>query len=105
MKGHVNKFRNLGAGFWVHEGVGQTSGVQCVLLNVGPGFCSLMCLCVYMCIYTRVYMFVHICVHTWFLWRLEEDVQSTGTGVTVSSELLCERWEPNLSLLQENKCF
>lgn len=45
------------------------------------------------------YMSVYF-VHAWFLVRLEEDVQSLGTGIRDGCRLPCECWELNPSPLQ-----
>jgi hypothetical protein len=46
--------------------------------------------------------FVYTCtVCSWCLRRPEEDVESPETRVTDSCEMLCECWESNLGLLEE----
>ena len=40
-------------------------------------------------------------VHAWYLWTLEEDLGSPGTGVTDGYEPLCGSWELNLGSLNE----
>lgn len=52
---------------------------------------------------------LHVCMlvfrmHTRYSKRQEEGIGSSGTGVTVSSELLYGCWEPNLSPMESSQC-
>ena len=50
-------------------------------------------------------LFVCLYVHAWYLWKPEEDIESSGTGVTDSCEVPCAVMGTKLHPLEAQQVF